>query len=139
MDKSHVGMEYKICPVTGKEFEVGILLDRRLKKSLERKNVTGFAYSPEVQAQFDKGYVALVEIDESKSTSKEGTAKMEDAYRTGRLCYLKDEVAKNIFGDKIKEMNYISEEIFEKLVKLNKSVEDNDIAERENGSKNGRS
>jgi len=41
--KSHVGMEQKVCPVCGQAFDTGvILLDKRLRNSLERKTVTGW-------------------------------------------------------------------------------------------------
>ena len=45
--KSHVGMEQNVCPVCGKAFDTGtILLDRRLRNSLERKTVTGWSLCP---------------------------------------------------------------------------------------------
>lgn len=41
-DKSHVGMESKTCILCDSEYETGaILLDRRLRESLERLNNTG--------------------------------------------------------------------------------------------------
>lgn len=41
-EKSHVGMETNQCVVCGKEYETGaILLDKRLRASLERRVCTG--------------------------------------------------------------------------------------------------
>ncbi|MBE9490188.1 MAG: ATPase [Bacteroidetes bacterium] len=141
MSKSHVTMEQKMCPVTGEVWNTeSLLFDKRLKKRFEMNTVTGYAFSPKVQEQIDKGFIALVEINEEKSVGKDGKAKMEDAWRTGRLCYLKEEVAKNIFGEHIQQMNFIGEDMFEKLMKENDNTkEENDITEKENGSKDGKS
>jgi len=72
--KSHVGMEQKVCPVCGTAFDTGtILLDKRLRNSLERKTVTGWDLCPEHAKLWKKGYIALVECDPEKSTFTGGT------------------------------------------------------------------
>lgn len=93
-------MEQKVCPVTGRTFDSGsILLDKRLKKSMDRKTVTGWQIHPEVQDQIDKGFVALVEIDPEKSTpGRNGNLKPQDVWRTGRLAYLRKEKFEQIFN-----------------------------------------
>lgn len=141
MSKSHVTMEQKMCPVTGKIWSTdSLLFDRQLKKRFDMNTVTGYAFCPEVQEQLDKGFVALVEIDEKKSTAKGGNAKMEDAWRTGRTCYLREEIAKNLFGEQIKDMNFIAEDQFEHLVKMNDNIkEENDITEEEKTPDNDKS
>ena len=47
MSKSHVSMETKQCLVCAKEFNVGILLNRRLSNSLEPKTLTGYGLCDE--------------------------------------------------------------------------------------------
>jgi len=140
MSKSHVTMEQKMCPVTGEIWDTqSLLFDKQLRKRFDMNTVTGYAFSPKVQEQIDKGFVALVEIDEKKSTAKDGKAKMENAWRTGRLCYLREEIAKNIFGEQIQEMNFINEDQFERIVEMEKKIEKNDITEGEKSTKDDRS
>jgi hypothetical protein len=114
MSKSHVSMEQKKCIVTGKDFDCGsILLDKRMKDSMERNTVTGWGYSPEVEDKFEEGYVALIEIDEAKSTidEKSGLVKPEGAYRTGPIIYIKQDVVKQLFNIPIKKTMFIDQEI----------------------------
>ena len=87
MTKSHVGMEYLMCTVCGTQFESGaILLDRRLRNSLERHTLTGWGTCPEHQAQLDDGYCHLIECN---NTHTGETIKPEDADRTGKLLTIK--------------------------------------------------
>ena len=97
--KSHVGMEQNVCPVCGKAFDTGtILLDRRLRNSLERKTVTGWSLCPEHAKLWEKGYIALVECDPEKSQFSGGTIKPEDAFRKGRIVHIRKAVAARIFN-----------------------------------------
>ena len=91
--KSHVGMEQKACPVCGQAFDTGaILLDKRLRNTLERKTVTGWDLCPEHAKLWEKGYIALVECDPEKSTFTDGTIKPPDAYRTGRIAHIREQL-----------------------------------------------
>ncbi len=95
--KSHVSLEQKVCAVTGKTYDTdALLLDRRLKDSMEKHTVTGWGISPEAQEQIDKGFIALVGINEAKSDKP---LTPESVYRTGEIAYIKIKVAKNIFQD----------------------------------------
>lgn len=97
--KSHVGMEQKVCPVCGQAFDTGtILLDKRLRNTLERKTVTGWDLCPEHAKLWEREYVALVECDPEKSKFTGGTIKPEDAYRTGRIAHIRKAAAKRIFN-----------------------------------------
>ena len=122
MEKSHVGMSAKICPVTGKQWEDGaILLDTRLKKSLDRINLTGYEICPEVKKQLDKGFLALVVIDASKSDFlANDNLKPEGAYKTGEIIYVRRAVANGIFSiDTSKhDFTYISENAAIKIKKM---------------------
>lgn len=93
-EKSHVSLEQNVCAVCGKVFDTNaILLDERLRPRFSRHTVTGFGLCEEHQKLHDGDYVALVAIDESKSSSH----KIEDVYRTGSVAHVRRQVAKQIF------------------------------------------
>ena len=99
-DKSHVSLEQHVCLVCGVRFDTGaILLDRRLRASMERHTATGWGLCPEHQKLSDEGFVALVECDPQRSGSPAGggRVKPEQAYRTGRLAHLKREAFAQVF------------------------------------------
>ncbi|CAB3682996.1 ATPase [Pseudomonas aeruginosa] len=100
-DKSHVSLEQHVCLVCGTRFDTGaILLDKRLRASMERHTATGWGLCPEHQKLSDDGFVALVECDPQRSGSPGGgnRVKPEQAYRTGRLAHLKREAFAQVFN-----------------------------------------
>ena len=100
-DKSHVFLEQHVCLVCGARFDTGaILLDKRLRASMERHTATGWGLCPEHQKLSDDGFVALVECDPQRSGSPSGDGRMQpgQAYRTGRLAHLKREVFARVFN-----------------------------------------
>ena len=100
-DKSHVSLEQHVCLVCGTRFDTGaILLDRRLRASMERHTATGWGLCPEHQKLSDDGFVALVECGPQRSGSPagDGRVKPEQAYRTGRLAHLKREAFAQVFN-----------------------------------------
>jgi len=100
-DTSHVSLEQHVCLVCGVSFDTGsILLDKRLRASMQRHTVTGWGLCPEHQRLFDAGFVALVEWDPQRSGSTAGSGRMqpEQAYRTGRLAHLKRDVFAQVFN-----------------------------------------
>lgn len=100
-DKSHVSLEQHVCLVCGTRFDTGaVLLDRRLRASMERHTATGWGLCPEHQKLSDEGFVALVECDPQRSGSPAGggRVKPEQAYRTGRLAHLKREAFAQVFN-----------------------------------------
>jgi len=100
-EKSYVSMEQHACLVCGVQFDTGsILLDRRLRSSMDRYTLTGWGLCPEHQELFSKGFVALVECDPERSgdISSSGRVKPEQAYRTGQLAHLKREVFAEVFN-----------------------------------------
>ena len=100
-DKSHVSLEQHVCLVCGTAFDTGaILLDKRLRASMERHTATGWGLCPEHQKLSDDGFVALVECDPQRSGSPAGggRVKPEQAYRTGRLAHLKREAFAQVFN-----------------------------------------
>ena len=100
-DKSHVSLEQHVCLVCGAAFDTGaILLDKRLRASMERHTATGWGLCPEHQKLSDDGFVALVECDPQRSGSQAGggRVKPEQAYRTRRLAHLKREAFAQVFN-----------------------------------------
>lgn len=99
-DKSHVSLEQHVCLVCGTSFDTGsILLDKRLRTSMERHTATGWGLCPEHQKLSDDGFVALVECDPQRSGSTNaGQMKPEQAYRMGRLVHLRRTVFAQIFN-----------------------------------------
>ncbi|EIW8484027.1 ATPase (plasmid) [Klebsiella pneumoniae] len=100
-DKSHVSLEQHLCLVCGVAFDTGtILLDKRLRASMEQHTATGWGLCPEHQKLSDDGFVALVECDPQRSVSPaaSGRVKPEQANRTGRLAHLKREVFTKVFN-----------------------------------------
>ena len=100
-DKSHVSLEQHVCLVCGVRFNTGaILLDRRLRASMEHHTATGWGLCSEHQKLSDDGFVALIECDPQRSGSPAGGVSVipEQAYRTGRLAHLKREVFARVFN-----------------------------------------
>ena len=105
-DKSHVSLEQHVCLVCGTAFDTGaILLDKRLRASMERHTATGWGLCPKHQKLADDGFVALVECDPQRSRAAAGAARMkpDQAHRTGRLAHLKREVFADVFNVPIED------------------------------------
>lgn len=121
MPKSHVSMERVICVVCGKPYDTGaILLDRRLRDSMEPQTVTGYGMCPEHEDLRAKGYVALVGIDPGKSKEARahpGTINPEDAYRTGDIAHIRVAALPRIFNIPAPEkmVAFVELEVIEKL------------------------
>lgn len=100
-NKSYVSMEQHLCVVCAKSFDTGnLLLDRRLKASMERHTTTGWGLCLEHQRLHSEGFVALVECDPLRSGSPTGNGSMkpEQACRTGVLAHLRREVFNEVFN-----------------------------------------
>lgn len=94
-DKSYVSMEQHVCPVCCKTHDTGsILMDKHLKNRFERHTVTGWELCPECKKKYDDGYIALVEVDRSKS--KDMT--LQGVWRTGALAHVRVEAWNKIFS-----------------------------------------
>ena len=139
MDKSHVGMEYHQCVVCGHTYPTGtVLFDSRLKNSLERQTVTGNGFCPKHQDLKDQGYVALIEIDPSKSEgdADAGTIHHAKAYRTGVIRHIPAPMFEYLMKDAsvpeggiafvdIEAMTKITD-IVNEIAKQQKALEDGD-------------
>ena len=103
-NKSYVSIEKKQCPVCGTLHDVGILLDTRLKDSMEQSTVTGYDLCPEHKELHEKGFIALV-VPAVSPTEGVTHLKVETA-RSGKYLHIKREVIENIFV-------YVSAELIE--------------------------
>ena len=62
MSKSHVAMEHYQCPICLTRFETGnVLLNTRLRPTLDEKQVTGHSPCLDCKIKLEDGYIALVE------------------------------------------------------------------------------
>ena len=119
MSKSYVSMEAKQCLVCAKEFNVGILLDRSLHDSLESKTLTGYGLCDEHNELFEDEYIALIGIDESKSTVEtNGNILPHNAYRTGNVIHVKYHVLEGFFNVPINKslpLIFVEDAVIDKL------------------------
>ena len=98
MDKSYVSMERRVCVVCCKEYDTGaLLLDKRLRDSMDKHTLTGWGMCEEHQKLKDDGYVAMVGCDASKQGDSD-TIKPEEAHRTGKIAHIKKHVFNSIFN-----------------------------------------
>ncbi len=98
-EKSHVSLEQHVCLVCGVAYDTGsILLDKRLRASMEHYTTTGWGLCAEHQKLSDDGFVALVECHAQRSGPPGGRLKPEQAYPTGRLAHLKRGVFATVFN-----------------------------------------
>lgn len=100
-EKSWVSLEQHVCLVCGVAFDTGnLLLDKRLRASMQQHTATGWGLCAEHQRLFDAGYVALVECDPEHSglPLAGDRLKPEQAYRTGRLAHVKREAFTRLFN-----------------------------------------
>lgn len=106
MTKSHVSLEQKVCVVCGHPYDTNaILLDTHLRERFERHTVTGSGLCPEHHKLFKEGYIALVGVDPVASKpTKSNTLTQEQAYRTGRIAYIKRPVFAEIYQKPIEEL-----------------------------------
>ena len=93
-DKSYVSIEKKQCPICGTLHDVGILLDRRLRNSMEQSTVTGYDLCPEHKELHEKGFIALVVP--AVPPAEDVTHLQVETARSGKYLHIKREVLKNI-------------------------------------------
>jgi hypothetical protein len=117
-------MEKKVCMVCGQEYETNsILLDKRLRESMEKYTVTGLGACPKHQKLADDGYIALVGAKPSKADS----LRAEDTERTGELAHIKKDafyrIFKNVKLDPNKfPMVFVESDVMDVLKKLSEEV-----------------
>lgn len=118
-EKSFVTMVDKICIVTGKQFHANeLMMDLRLKDSLDKYTLTGYGISPEVQEKLDDNYIALIGFDSSKTTPNPKL--YNDFHRTGDIMYIKANVFENIFTVELPKdkFTFVEKEVIDYLQTL---------------------
>jgi hypothetical protein len=121
-------MEQKVCPICGKTEDSGaLLLDTRLRNRFERNTTTGMGLCKEHKQLHEDGYIALVEVDPSKSDGVPGGAlKPEQAWRTGRVAHVRRSAWDKIFNvplDPKLPMVYLDIEGFDKIAAMHANME----------------
>lgn len=109
--KSHVSLEQHVCPACGRAFDTGtVLLDTRLRQSMDARTVTGYALCPEHQKLVNDGYFILIEVDPSKSgfPGPDGILHTDKAYRTGTMAYIRRVVAQQLFDVPFPETSHFA-------------------------------
>jgi len=101
--KSYVSLEQHLCLVCGSTFKTGdILVDRRMRPSMEMYTTTGWGLCAEHQKLSDDGFLALVECDPQRSDKgPNGTLSNNGAFRTGRLAHIKREKCASVFNQPV--------------------------------------
>ena len=99
-EKSHVSLEAKVCIVCLTQFETGsIMMDKRLRNIFDKVTVVGLGLCEKCQAQADKGFIAMIEIDPSKSGKPNHNDHVDpnEAFRTGNSAWLRRTLAEQMF------------------------------------------
>ena len=94
-DKSYVSIEKKQCPICGTLHYVGILLDRRLRNSMEQSTVTGYDLCPEHKELHESGYIAFIGVANNYHP-QDNKGHVSDAPRTGEYIHMRRELAKQM-------------------------------------------
>jgi hypothetical protein len=100
-DKSYVSMEQHLCVVCGHPYDThAILLDRRLRDSMERHTITGWGMCEEHEKLKQEGYVALVACDDENVQEAQwnGHVFPQDAHRTGAIAHVRLEAFNKMFS-----------------------------------------
>lgn len=127
MTKSYVSMEQKVCIVCGTLYDTdALLLDKRLKDSMEQHTVTGYGVCPKHQKLADEGYVALVGALPPTSGD---SVKPDDINRTGELVHIRKELFNKLFTITLDPskvpMVVVDSELISKLKLMTQQVEGN--------------
>ena len=119
--KSHISLEQKVCPVCGitHSHNCAVLLDKRLRNSMERHTVTGYGLCEEHDRLNQEGYIMLVA---AKNPADKATMQVGEARSTGEVAAIKREVFIQLFNVPAAQaqlpMVYVEPEVIEHLRQL---------------------
>lgn len=91
-DRSHVGTGIHVCPVCLKEHDEVVLIHKRLRPTLEPRNLVGWKLCDEHEKLWEEGYIALIEC------TNDSPPTLESVKRTGSIAHVRKEVWPNIFS-----------------------------------------
>lgn len=104
-----VGLVHELCPICCKETNSSILIPKQLTRKAAEEirqahgKAVGFSEPyEECQEYINKGYLALIGFDETKSNTKDGTVNLKDLYRIG-LLWMRKETAEHVFENWFKQ------------------------------------
>jgi hypothetical protein len=114
VDKSFVSIENKVCPIclSVHSFNCGILLDRRLKDSLDSTTITGYGYCEDCSSHL-KDYIAIIEVVDGGSRDAIPAGEIN---RSGTVVWISRTVADQIItGVEIKDVMLAGSSVIEVL------------------------
>lgn len=97
MEKSHVALVYRACPICGKpdEKQSEVALDMHLRDiSHLHKKVVGYGEPCDQCKEYMTQGVVLIFVDKEKTGED-----LSDPWRTGQIAVMKEEAVRRIFGD----------------------------------------
>ncbi len=111
--KSHVGLGYYYCPVCLEITDEVVLLDKRLKNTLEKDNFMGWKPCSVHEQQFNEGYIALIE------TTSNNPSQLNDKERTDNFAMIRKEAFDQIFNiATTSKIVFIDPEAFKQLQEM---------------------
>lgn len=111
--KSHVGLGYSYCPVCLQVTDEVVLLDKRLKDTLEKDNFMGWKPCSVHEQQFNEGYIALIE------TTSNNPSQLNDKGRTGNFAMIRKEEFDQVFNiATTSKIVFIDPEVFKHLQEI---------------------
>lgn len=91
-NREYVGMGVHVCPVCLKEHDEVVLMDKRLRPTLNKWNFVGWAMCAEHEARWQEGYIALIECSNDQQPT------LENVNRTGLIAHVRKEAWPNVFN-----------------------------------------
>lgn len=126
-EKSHVSLERKMCYVCSNVFDTdAVLLDRRLRKSMDKYTVTGYGMCPDCTAKKEDGFIALIGAVPDTGP---------DFERTGVVVHVRESAYKTLFKDvQVPEMGivFVDDKVISFLEGVAKDLKDKKQQEEEN-------
>ncbi len=111
-NKSYVGLGHHLCPVCLVRTEEVVILDRRVKETLERDNFLGWEMCKEHAEQTANNYVHLIIIKNAEGSD----VNLHTANRTGITVAIRRAAFQEIFNTtSMTNIAFGSEELLEKL------------------------
>lgn len=124
MGKSYVSVEIVQCLTCCESRDKGIILDTRLKSSLEAKTLTGYETCDTCQARMDEGYVALIAANNPQVDSRDHITDPSKANTTGEVIWVPTEYFQQIFDVQVpdEKLAFVEAEVTRLIVESNEDI-----------------
>ena len=133
-DKSYVSMEAFLCPACTEKHTHGgaVLMDKRLKESMDRETITGWKLCEEHDTAVREGYFILVGVNAPDNPEDGAQMGAGDVDRTGTIVCIRGEALETILPevtlhtgeDVYKNMGFMDGEVLETLAARVEAAED---------------